>query len=382
MFDKFIHFIKYNNFTVLIFVFLFILGTGVFASETGREIIGKKQEKIQGIDNSLLLEVDLDQFDMEFKIETIEEDEEKYYVTYTFLDLVTIDNAWQYQLREKSREISKKIKENLGVYLIEELKEEQEARIKDLKEEQGKAKNDGPQKRFFVKEYSGLIGEVLDITSKVFTEYEAVKKEELESPVPLEDLNKLKKGNERKAVSNGSDDLTEIYKDYISEKDPDRDNVFGFLDNCPEIYNPDQLDGDNDGIGDECDLTPFLEENKGENNNNKNSKEDEDNNEEDNNEDSDSQGSSDENNDDSVKNNEDDNENSEENENNNNSEEEYNNVEIIDLENNFNSESDGKDENNNDNNEETEDSENNQENTTNDTTESNDTDSDNDNTTE
>ncbi len=35
--------------------------------------------------------------------------------------------------------------------------------------------------------------------------------------------------------------------------DPDNDGIFGTLDNCPSIANPDQLDNDNDGIGNLCD---------------------------------------------------------------------------------------------------------------------------------
>jgi hypothetical protein len=38
--------------------------------------------------------------------------------------------------------------------------------------------------------------------------------------------------------------------------DTDNDGVVNYLDNCPAIANPQQLDADNDGIGDVCDATP------------------------------------------------------------------------------------------------------------------------------
>ena len=52
---------------------------------------------------------------------------------------------------------------------------------------------------------------------------------------------------------------------HLLRNDPDGDGVpgEGYLgigsdgdDNCPSVYNPDEADGDGDGIGDACDLWP------------------------------------------------------------------------------------------------------------------------------
>lgn len=263
MFKKIIHFIKYNNATVLIIGIIFVIGASALASETGQAAIGQKQTTIAGVDNTLLLAADLDKFDMDFKIEKIEEDEEIYYVTYTYLDLVEKDNAWQYQLKENTRRISKKTDKDLGVYLAEELKEEYEARIKELKAAQDQARENGEEKRTAVTEYSGLIGASLDLAAKIFPDYEPVKKVELESPVPVESLRELKDaaGLSEGSSSSGSDNLTQVYKNYIQENDPDSDNVFGANDNCPTVYNPDQLDSDGNGVGDICETEePAVDE--------------------------------------------------------------------------------------------------------------------------
>ena len=100
--EKIINFIKYNNLTVLLILAVFLLSTGVFAqTETGQEIIGTEQVKIEGSDNTLLIEADLDDLDMDFQIESIEEDDTYYYIKYTFIDLIRHSNAWQYQIQEK-----------------------------------------------------------------------------------------------------------------------------------------------------------------------------------------------------------------------------------------------------------------------------------------
>ena len=203
-------FIKYNNLTVIIFLAFLILGGSVFAAAP--DALGKKEKKIQGVDNKLLLIADLENFNMDYKISRIEEDEEKYYVIYTYLDLVKKDNAWQYELKEKTRKVSKKFTGDLGLYLAGELNEEALARIKELKKEQAKAKLVGEEKRVEVTDYNGLIGKVLDVAEATFPGYEAVKKNDIPSPVMPDNIIK-EEGN-----ANGlADNLTDVYNNYIAD---------------------------------------------------------------------------------------------------------------------------------------------------------------------
>lgn len=210
MFNKAIHFLKYNNATILILAVILIAGTGVFASEPGREAIGKKTTSVQGTDNTLLISADLDNLNMDFKIEKIEEDNKYYYVTYSFIDFVVKESAWQYQLTGKVKKVSKKLKEDLGVYLAKKFKDEIEARIRELKEEKDKAISQGEAKRYEVIEYSGLIGKTLDLAGQVFPNYEPVKKTELPAPVVEPSL-------EPKIESQPADDLTQVYLNYVAE---------------------------------------------------------------------------------------------------------------------------------------------------------------------
>ncbi|MBU4455701.1 hypothetical protein KJ586_04295 [Patescibacteria group bacterium] len=223
---KILNFLKYNNLTVLILAAIFLFSAGAFAqTEAGQEAIGQKQTRVEGVDNSLLLDADLDNMDMDFKIEKIESDEEYYYITYTFLDLDKLNGAWQYQLKEKTRKISKKLEKDLGVYLIEELGEEYEARIKELKEEKRRAEEQGEEKRVEITEYSGLIGRSLDLAAKVFPGYEAVKEREIASPELIDRTNMTNPPNPpyeggqsppNPPYEGGqADNLTGVYEEYI-----------------------------------------------------------------------------------------------------------------------------------------------------------------------
>ncbi|MEA1963246.1 MAG: hypothetical protein U9M94_03350 [Patescibacteria group bacterium] len=224
MLKKAINFIKYNNAALLILLVIFVIGSGAFAqTEAGQEFIGEKQEEIKGADNILLLDADLENFDMDFKIEKITQDDKYYYVIYTYLDLIKADDAWEYSLNEKIRKVSIKIKKDLGDYLAEELKEEYDARVKTLKQEQKIALEKGEETRTEVIDYSGLIGKTLKLSEKIFFGYESVKTREIPSPaVPAAILAKREiKENISEASTEKPDDLTKIYFDYIEKLEDD-----------------------------------------------------------------------------------------------------------------------------------------------------------------
>ncbi|MDP3043729.1 MAG: hypothetical protein Q8N21_05015 [bacterium] len=212
---KILDFLKYNNLTVLILAAIFLFSAGAFAqTEQGQEFIGQEKTRIEGVDNTLLLAADLDNMDMDFKIEKIAQDEEMYFITYTFIDLDKLNNAWQYQLKEKTRKISKKLKKDLGVYSAEELGEEYGARIKELKEEQTRAREQGEEKRVEITEYSGLIGRSLDLAAKVFPGYEPVKEREIASPELVDRTNRTNQADGTDEMD-GTDDLAGVYEEYI-----------------------------------------------------------------------------------------------------------------------------------------------------------------------
>jgi hypothetical protein len=219
MFKKIIHFLKYHNAAVFILAAVFLLGSAVFASEDIQSAIGAKEEKIEGFDNSLLLQADLENFNMEFTIDKVQKESGYYYVSFGFFDLVKEQEGWQYKLKNKVLKF--KEKPGLAIEKItgEELAEIRQARIRFLRSEREKAKISGQEGRFEAVEYTGLIGKAFDAVSKIFPGFEPGGKKELPLAASLAnfkameaeefDLNRNPAGSEI--------DLTEVYASYLIE---------------------------------------------------------------------------------------------------------------------------------------------------------------------
>lgn len=188
-----------------------LLATSAWAqTENGKNIVGFKETTVQGFDNSLLINTDLEKLDMVFRIEKIEEDNDYYYVDFTYFDLVKKESTWEWQAQARKRKISKKIDQDLGVYLAEEFKQSREDRIVELKEMRNNFSTSTP--RMAVTRYNGLIGKTLDIASNIFPGYEPEKKEVINAEVPV--LPQIEA-----STTNEVDNLKNIYDEYIQSHD-------------------------------------------------------------------------------------------------------------------------------------------------------------------
>lgn len=207
----FLHFVQYNNAFLVVLVAGTLAVSGLaFASEEVRsETIGAKQVEAQGVDNAILLETDLENFKMDFKITGVLEDDEQYLVSYSFVDLDIKDGAWQFIERGATRKIKKPFRQDLGLYLARQLAQEESARIKALKQEQSAARETGETRLVQVTSYSGLIGKVLDVTNRVFPGYEPVKKIEIETPPVNERLRE-------RAQTGAADSMTAVYDQWVN----------------------------------------------------------------------------------------------------------------------------------------------------------------------
>jgi len=174
---KIINFIRYHNGFTIALILVFISSATIFASEDARTaIIGEEIITETGIDNTMLLETDLDNFDPEIEIKYVSEDDNNYYIDYIFNTMGIMDNIWQIISRQKTLTVSKNDLGNrdLGLYVTEEFFKIAKYEINNLKKSREIEKEKGETTIKKAREYTKLIGLVLNIKDKILPEYEPV----------------------------------------------------------------------------------------------------------------------------------------------------------------------------------------------------------------
>jgi len=176
MYQKIIHFIKYHNaFSIGVMVIFVGLSLTLAASPEARKFFLSSEEVVYSEDNSFLLATNLDNWDFDLRIISVEEDEEHYYITYTYKTIGLVDFVWQPQRQEKTLKVFKKVLEenrtDLGLYTAEELGEVIDYELGYLREVQKIQQRRGLNLKVVATEYSGLIGRYLDPEKKVFPGY-------------------------------------------------------------------------------------------------------------------------------------------------------------------------------------------------------------------
>jgi len=181
MFNKIIHFVKYHNAFVIISLCAFIGFSAAMAAspdlrESVSDVLVSSEETIQSINNSQIIEANLSNFDFSLQIQDIKEDNENYYIHYTFKTLAVMDGVWQEVIREKIFTADKEAlgKNDLGLYVTEELTETMNWELSYLKEAQKIEKEKGQTQKIVAVQYAGLIGKFLNPNKKIISGYKPV----------------------------------------------------------------------------------------------------------------------------------------------------------------------------------------------------------------
>jgi len=179
MIKKIINFLKYHNGVPLVLGVIFLATGSVFAaSEEVQEIVLASEEKVTSVDNTFIVDADLDSFTPSAQITDVTEDDENYYIIYTLYTIDLIDGKWGTVSQAKEVIVSRELlgEEDLGVYVAEEIKEVTDRQSSYLKEVQAKEQKKGETQKIVSTTYSGLIGKYLDPKEEVIADYVPVVK--------------------------------------------------------------------------------------------------------------------------------------------------------------------------------------------------------------
>jgi hypothetical protein len=183
---RLIDFVKYNNAFVIGLVLVLFGGGVIFAAspDARRAVVGREVVTVQGIDNTRIINADLDNFDFQIKIDNVTEDATNYYVDYSFRTIGIEANEWQTITRNLQMTVAKDALagQDLGLYMQAQLANIAQNELAYLEQAQTAEKEKGLAQIVRTTDYTGLIGLVLDVKNAVLPGYDPVVKPE---PVEL-----------------------------------------------------------------------------------------------------------------------------------------------------------------------------------------------------
>jgi hypothetical protein len=180
MLERLARFIKYNNALPIGISLILVGGSAAFAtSPEVRETFVSSNDVVRSVDNSFIIQVDISTFDFNLQINNVMEDNDNYYVDYSYQSIVLDDYVWQVQTIEKRLTVSKialneHYLKDLGLYVSKEIGDALEAEIQYLSRVQTLERNKGLSNKIVTTEYTGLIGKYFNTRDKTFPGYAAV----------------------------------------------------------------------------------------------------------------------------------------------------------------------------------------------------------------
>ncbi len=189
MYQKILHFIKYNNaFTIILAVFFLGFGVSFAADEGVRKSVYASEDTVISIDNGAIVNADLANFNFNLRIDSVTEDDKNYYATYSYQTLLLEDGVWQNRGVSKVLKVSKEALEgrDLGLYVAKELGENINYELAYLQRVQKLEREKGESRKVVTTQYSGLIGKMLDPKEQVIEGYSPVIPEPVKETATVE----------------------------------------------------------------------------------------------------------------------------------------------------------------------------------------------------
>ena len=229
---KFTHFLFYNNTIPLIFGVLFLGASATFAaSPAARQNVVQAKTTLASMDNSYLLNTEINDATVEIIVSSVNEDSEKYYIEYQLTTIDLKEGIWQPVTKTKVFEVRKDtiFGQDLGLYASRELAEAHAYEVSRLKDFKKVQQFGGLTKKVVATEYDGLVGQFLDTKNEVFPGYDPLIDPEVGIPLTAEQKAAHREAKKRleeaqKAASFSTNDGREVnIPDIGGDSDGDTD---------------------------------------------------------------------------------------------------------------------------------------------------------------
>lgn len=176
---KLLRFLSYNN-AVPIGISVVLLGAGSAFAAGNPDAILASQQQVITVDNTYIANKDLSTYTPRVEITGVTEDDDNYYVAYSFTTIDIQNYVWKDVTRSERMVISKKeLEGDLGLYVTKRLHdviENERAYLAQVQEKERKAVT----QQTIATTYSGLIGKFLDATTETLPGYTPV----IQPPAP------------------------------------------------------------------------------------------------------------------------------------------------------------------------------------------------------
>lgn len=168
-------FLSYNNAVPIALGIVFLGAGGAFAA-TNPDTIYKEESQVIAPDNTYIVNTDLASYTPTATIDQVTEDEDFYYVAYSFSTIDVTDAVWQDVTKEKTMKVDKRElgeTKDLGVYVTEQLRQHIDRELAYLKEVQQIERKQVSRKTVATK-YSGIVGGMLTDKTEELPDYQPV----------------------------------------------------------------------------------------------------------------------------------------------------------------------------------------------------------------
>lgn len=168
-------FLQYNN-AVPIAISIVLLGAGGAFAATDPAAVYSQSQQVLSIDNTYLVNKDLSTYTPTAQITGVTEDDQNYYIAYSFSTIDLVNSVWQDTVKPETMTVSKADLgpyRDLGVYVTQQLKQNVDNELARLKTTQGIEKQNVTQK-VIATTYGGLVGKFLNNTTEALPGYTPV----------------------------------------------------------------------------------------------------------------------------------------------------------------------------------------------------------------